>query len=417
MTRTKISHMQIAGKEKQKGNQSSTDYGCTPRISRARQRVVATKPHVDLERAQIRTESFMKTEGEPFVIRTSKAFLEHCQRRTLLIQEDELIVGTEGSVIRAGVFNPEAAWQWLSNELDTVSSRPFDPYDITDEQKTLVRELLQPYWKGKSLEETWEARASEEMKHLDFGVVTRSAHVADVGACEYTADHGWLIEVGTKGIRKTIEHRLATLALTIPGDYDRITYLKALLIACDGIDTIARRYARQVKKMAEKETDRKRKEELETIARVCQRVPKEPARTFHEALQALWFYQMALRMEAVGGTQNPGRMDQYLYPYYKKDLEEDRITREKAQELLECLWVKFGELILAFSERIATYAAGYSPFITASCGGVTDRGQDAVNDLSYMMVQAAIDVLIPFCVSFQSLQHSAPGIRRYTTTK
>ena len=366
---------------------------CTLRVQRARDRVLGTMPSIDLERANLMTESFMKTEGETMVMRKAKAFREQCQRKTIIIQGGELIIGIPGSRIRAGMLSPDVAWKYLEDELDTISTRPQDPYLITEDQKKLLQEFIKPYWKGQSLKEAWLARVPEELGKI--GIKTSVIDVdgkAENGPGEFTACHEWILTSGTNGIRKRIEDKLVSLDLAMSGDHDKITYLNALLIVCDGINTLAKRHAEMARARAAEEKEPQRKAELEKIAEICQWVPANPARTFWEALQSLWFYQICLHIEQNGYSQNPGRMDQYLYPYYKKDLEEGRLAKADAQELLECLWLKFAEIVPLWSQWKVAYIAGYQQFLKVCCGGITRRGEDAVNDLSYMILQATMDL-------------------------
>jgi formate C-acetyltransferase len=366
--------------------------GYTLRVQQARERVLECRPSVDLERAKIVTESFMRTEGDPVVMRHARAFREQCQRKTLFIQDGELIIGSPGSVIRAGNLAPDTKWQLVGEELDTISTRPQDPFLITEEQKRLFTEFIRPYWEGKSLYDAWLARMPEDICQLTEGTGLLFPDVQVEQANQYTAGYDWVINGGINDIRKRIEARLASLDDAKSEDYDKIVYLNALLITCEGMDILAKRYAQLAKEKAGEEKDPQRRAELLKIAEVCQRVPTHPARTFWEALQSLWFYQVYMLMEQPNKITAPGRIDQYLYPYYKRDIATGRVTKGEAQELLECLYVKFAETCFVYSERTARYFAGYIPYQNVCCGGVTKQGLDAVNELSYMMLQAMIDV-------------------------
>lgn len=185
--------------------------------------------------------------------------------------------------------------------------------------------------------------------------------------------------------------RKSELDATVPGDYEKEIYLDALLIVCEGMETLAERYAIEAERLAALEGDGRRKAELREIAAVCRQVPAYPARTFREAMQSFYFYQICIFMEQNAAAYNPGRMDQYLYPYYKADLEAGRITAEEAQELFDCLWVKFSEPCLFQDAKSAEYASGYPMFQNLCAGGVDSMGRDAVNDLSYMIIQATMD--------------------------
>ena len=173
-----------SGKEKQ--------YGCTPRVEKARDRVLHCKPSIDLERAKIVTDSFMETEGDPVAMRHAKAFREQCRRKNIFIQEDELIIGSPGSVIRAGNLAPDTKWQLVGEELDTISTRPQDPFQITEEQKKLMREFIIPYWQGKSLYDCWLARRPEDIRQLyeGTGLLFPDVQVESVATRGVRVEHG-----------------------------------------------------------------------------------------------------------------------------------------------------------------------------------------------------------------------------------
>jgi formate C-acetyltransferase len=215
------------------------------------------------------------------------------------------------------------------------------------------------------------------------------------GTGSFIPDYELVIKIGINGIRKRIKDKLASLDAAVAGHYDKILYLNALLIVCDGIDILAKRHVHLAREKAGEERDLQRKTELEKIAEICQQVPINPARTFWEALQSFWFYHVSVWMEYNATPYCPGRMDQYLYPYYKRDMEEGRFTKGQAQELLECLWVKFSEPVYLLDAGWVVFLPGYTTLQNMACGGINESGQDAVNELSYMMLQATIDVRLP----------------------
>ncbi|HSW36504.1 MAG TPA: formate C-acetyltransferase/glycerol dehydratase family glycyl radical enzyme [Candidatus Limnocylindrales bacterium] len=362
------------------------------RINRLKKRVLETKPEMDLENARLLTAGFRESEGEPLVIRKAKAFQKQCFHKTIKIWEDELIVGCSGSKIRGGILCADSCWSVLDRELDTISNRKYDPFYLKPEDKKLFEEEIRPYWRGRSNYEEWLAQIPEDTRILrDHGAIYIDRKAVR-GWGETTAGYEWLIREGLLGIIKTIEEQRSKIDITRPGDYEKACYLRALLIVTDGIARLAERYAEEAERLAAQEQDFRRKAELEEIADICRRVPFEPARTFHDALQSFYLYQTSIFMEQNAASYNPGRMDQYLWPYYRADLEAGRITREKAQELLDCLWVKLSEPCLFQDAMTAEFAAGYPMFQNVCVGGVDDTGKDAVNDLSYLILQATIDV-------------------------
>ena len=362
------------------------------RINRLKQRVLDTRPEVDLENARILTESFMETDGEPLVVQKAKAFKKQCEEKTVTIWDDELIVGCSGSKMRAGILNADTCWSILNDELNTISTRKYDPFYLRDEDRKIFEEIIRPYWRGRSNYEAWLKQIPEDTKILRDNGVIYIDRKAVRGWGETTAGYESIITEGTQGIRKTINNRKEKLDITVPGDYEKNYYLESLLIVIEGIDILAKRYSDEALRLAKLEADEGRKKELIEIHEICKHVPRNPARTFREALQSLYLYQICIFMEQNAASYNPGRMDQYLYPFYKADIEAGRITKEEAQELLDCLWVKFSEPCLFQDALTAEFAAGYPMFQNVCVGGVDSTGKDAVNELSYMILQATADV-------------------------
>ena len=362
------------------------------RIRRLKGRVLETRPEMDLENARILTEGFREAEGEPLVVRKAKAFRKQCLEKTVTIWDDELIVGCSGSKTRAGILCADSCWSVLNDELETISERRYDPFYLKPEDRKIFEEEIRPYWKGRSNYEEWLAQIPDDTRALRDNGVVYIDRKAVRGWGETTAGYEWLIREGVSGIIKAVEKRLSELDITVPGDYEKQYYLKALLIAADGIIKLAERYADEADRLAAAENDPQRKMELLDIAQVCRHVPANPARSFREAIQSFYFYHICIFMEQNAASYNPGRMDQYLWPYYKADIEAGRISPVEAQELLDCLWVKFSEPCLFQDAVTAEFAAGYPMFQNVCVGGVDGTGRDAVNDLSYIMLQATMDV-------------------------
>lgn len=366
-------------------------YSYLERVNRLKEKVFDTYPEIDLEDAKLLTQSFLETQGEALVTRKAKAFLKQCQEKSVKIWDDELIVGNAGSKIRGGILSADVCWSVLDRELETINTREYDKFRLLPEDKKDFEEIIRPYWKGRSNYEEWLARIPADVAALRDNGALYIDKKAVRGWGEVTAGYEWFISNGVEGLRKKILARKSELDATVPGDYEKEIYLDALLIVCEGIETLAERYAIEAERLAALEGDGRRKAELREIAAVCRQVPANPARTFREAMQSFYFYQICIFMEQNAAAYNPGRMDQYLYPYYKADLEAGRITAEEAQELFDCLWVKFSEPCLFQDAKSAEYASGYPMFQNLCAGGVDSMGRDAVNDLSYMIIQATMD--------------------------
>ena len=362
------------------------------RIARLKERLLTIKPEMDLENAKILTEGFIEYANMPLILKKAYAFRKQCQEKTIFIAEDELIVGNSGSKVRGGILCADCCWSVLDDELETISDRRYDPFYLRTEDKELFLDVVKPYWRGRSNFEQWRRRIPDDLRLLrDNGVVFIDRKGVR-GFGETTAGYEWLLNAGLKGIRETITERKARLDLARPGDLEKDNFLEALLLVCEGIATMAQRYSELAADMASREQDSVRKAELIMISGICSRVPENPAATFHEALQCFYFYHTSIFMEQNAASYNPGRMDQYLLPFYRSDRAAGRIDKDQAQELLDCLWVKFSEPCLFQDAVTAEYAAGYPMFQNVCVGGVDEAGRDAVNELSYMILQASMDV-------------------------
>ena len=364
------------------------------RITKLRDRVVNATPTMDIENALILTESFRKTEALPRENRKAQAFKDVCAQKTITIWDHELIVGCSGKMPRGGVLCADVCWSVLDKELETISNRPYDPFYISEEDKTKFKEVIKPYWQGRSNFEKWEAQAPQDIVDLKENAVIYIDRKAVRGPGELTPHYAELLSEGMEGIMAYIEKKKAEYDLAKANHYPRVAYLDAMITAAEGMIILGQRYREEALRQAKDEANETRKQELLELAEVFSRIPAKPARTFHEALQFVYLYHSSIFMEQNAASYNLGRMDQYLYPYYKADLEAGRITPEKAQELLDCTWIKLAEPCLFQDGVTAEYANGYTMFQNVCAGGIDKHGQDAVNDLSYMVIQASMDTML-----------------------
>ena len=371
---------------------SSTPH-LTSRIGRLREQYFNYRPTVCLERALVTTTVFRESEGEPIVIRRAKALKRYCETKSILIQDDELIIGNAGCEPRRGVVCPEISNHWLNKELDTLATRKQDPYQISEQQKEVFRREVYPYWKGKTVIEHWLAQVPPDTLQLSNKTGILDCEIkTECGPGEIALGYGnVLLPKGYGGISADAERRLSELDAADPENLERIHFLQAVVIVCEAMEVLARRHAEGARELAKTASD-ERRSELEAIADVCEWIATQPPRTLHEALQLIWFTQTALFMELNAPSYSPGRVDQYLYPYYRSDVEDGRLDRDSAQELIDCLWVKFAEQCWYLNENSSKYYAGYTAFQNLCVGGVTPDGRDAVNELSYMILQASMDV-------------------------
>lgn len=364
------------------------------RIGKLKKQYEHYKPTLNFDLAVVKTEVMRETEGQPMVIRRAKAFKKYCETKPINILDHELIVGNTGSAPRQAVVTPEVSVNWIGEELDTVATRPYDPLQLSEESKKVFREEVEPYWKGKTVLDQWLTRIPEEVRELGFKSGVIDAEIkTQTGPGEVAPGYAdILFPKGYGGVKKDAEDKLKTLRLTNPEDIPKIDFLKGVIITCEAMQILGERHAEKAEKMASNEQNVIRKAELLEIADVCRWVGVNPPRTFRDALQLIWFSQVALFLELSAPSYSPGRFDQYMYPLYKKDLDNNATTKERAQEELECLWVKMAEQIWYLSENAAKYYAGYTAFQNLCVGGITPDGEDAVNEMSYMVLQASKDV-------------------------
>ncbi len=351
-------------------------------------------PQIETDRAVLLTEAYKKSEGKPIITRRAEAFAHIMENLPIIIRPNELIVGSNTLRPRSCQVFPEYSFSWLEDELDTVETRSADPFYISEDNKKVLKEVYK-YWHGKTTSELAEQYMSEETKTAMRHNIFTPGNYFYNGVGHICVHYDTVLEKGFDGIKKDAEEELAKCKI---GDADystRTAFLKAVIMSLEAASKYAERYALLALEMAAKETDQTRKLELALIANNCSRVPRKGATSFYEACQSFWFVQMLLQTEASGHSISPGRFDQYMYPYYKKDLDEGKITREFAQELMDCIWVKLNDLNKVRDAASAEGFAGYSLFQNLIAGGQTTEGLDATNDLSFMCITASMHVMLP----------------------
>ncbi|MCD8073802.1 MAG: glycyl radical protein [Lachnospiraceae bacterium] len=366
----------------------------TERITKLINDLFANMPVIESARAKLVTESYQETEGEPIIMRRAKAFAHILRYIPITIRDQELIVGSSTLAPRGCQTFPEYSYEWLEAEFDTVATRAADPFFIAEETKAELKEVHK-YWKGKTTSELASAyMAPEAARAIEHGIFTPGNYYYN-GIGHITVKYWEVLEIGCEGI---IEKTEAELAACHVGDGDfakKSSFLRAVIVSCQAVMEYAGRYAALAREMAGQCADPVRRQELLTIAANCDRVPAKGARSFYEACQSFWFVQQLLQMESSGHSISPGRFDQYMYPYYKKDMEQGKITREFAQELMDCIWVKLNDLNKCRDGVSAEGFAGYSLFQNLIAGGQDENGEDATNDLSFMCIQASKHVHLP----------------------
>ena len=366
----------------------------TERIPKLVAHLYAKMPEIESARAKLITESYKATEDRPIVMRRALAFAHILDNIPIIIREDELVVGSSTIAPRGCQTYPEFSYQWLEAEFDTVATRKADPFYIAEQTK---KDLLEAdaYWKGKTTSELATAlMTGETKKAMEHNIFTPGNYFYN-GVGHVTVQYDKVLAIGYRGLIQEME---AELDKCNPGDADYCTksqFLKAAILSCEAVIRYARRYAELAEKEGAACRDSARKQELLQIAANCARVPEYGASTFHEACQSFWFVQQLIQLESSGHSISPGRFDQYMYPYYKKDLEAGKLSREFAQELIDCIWVKLNDLNKCRDAASAEGFAGYSLFQNLIVGGQDKEGLDVTNDLSFMCISASKHVFLP----------------------
>jgi formate C-acetyltransferase len=371
--------------------------GPTERHVKLKENFLKHKPSITTHRARAITKIAKENPGMPKTVLRGKCFRYCCETAPLVIQDHELIVGAPNGAPRAGAFSPDIAWRWMVDEIDTIGTRPQDPFYISDEDKKIMREELFPFWEGKSVDEFCESQYREaglwELSGESF-VSDCSYHAVNGGGDSNPGYDVILMKKGMIDIQNEAKEQLAKLDYENPDDIDRIYYYKSLIDTTEGVMIYAKRLSNYAAELAAKETDPRRKAELVKISEINARVPAHKPSTFWEAIQAVWTIESLLVVEENQTGMSIGRVDQYMYPFYKSDVESGRMTEYEAFDLAGCMLVKMSEMMWITSEVGSKYFAGYQPFVNMCVGGVTRDGRDATNELTYLLMDAVRHVRI-----------------------
>lgn len=380
--------------EKNGGKVIFTGTGNKSRIEKIFSGFANSRSSVDIQRAKYFTESFKQTEGETLVLRWAKALYHIAENIDVIIDDDQLLVGRAGKKGKYGLIYPELDGCFLKSFAEQASNRVESPFEITDEDIRVISEEIAPYWEGKTYYDDLAHSLPEDVLKLTYEpsdlftsryIVNETSSMRS--ALQWVHDYKKGIEDGFEKIKTDALTRLENLSND--ADNDKKEFLQAIVIMSDAIILWADRHSKKAAEVAESESDPARKAELLEIARIAAKVPRYPAETFHEALQSQWFIQVFSRLEQkTGATISNGRMDRYLYPYYAKDLKEGRIDREKAKELFQCMWLAMAQYQdLYISPAGVKFNEGYAHWEAVTVGGVDENGNDAVNELTYILLE------------------------------
>lgn len=363
----------------------------TDRVKRLKKAIVDAIPYVESERAVLVTESYKETEGLSPIMRRAKAAEKIFNNLPVTIHEDELIVGAITKNLRSTEICPEFSYDWVEKEFDTMGTRMADPFQIPKDTANELREAFK-YWEGKTTSALADSYMSQETKDCIANGVFTVGNYFYGGVGHVCVDYGKVLKIGFTGIIKQAIDAMNAMDLMDPEYIKKKNFYEAIVITYSAAINFAHRYAAKAREMAASCPDPVRKAELLQIAANCDRVPERGATNFYEACQAFWFVQILLQIEANGHSISPGRFDQYMYPYLAMD---KSISKEFAQELVDCIWVKLNDVNKTRDEISAQAFAGYAVFQNLIVGGQTEDGLDATNEVSYMCMEAVAHVKLP----------------------
>ena len=364
----------------------------TPRVARLREKYFNTMPAITAERLVLATEAYKQFAGDAVPIFRAKVVNHIMENMTTLIMDDELIVGTATNVYRGANLHPDfQSSSWYISDIDDFSTREKDPYYISPEDKKLILETL-PYWEGKAMEDISDQVMPQHIQELESDDIICVGLENGVSG-ETTCDHEKILTVGIRGYIEECQKNIDEMLPQTMEDQAKVDFWKACIIQSEGLITYAHRMAEEAERQAAACDDPVRKQELLTIAANCRVVPENPPQTFMQALQAVWFVHVYFHIEVCTTACGFGRFDQYMWPFYKKDvIDEKNITREEALEMLECMYLKSCEVYEVRDNWYATAFAGYPMWQILVVGGQTPDGKDASNDLSMLCLEAADDL-------------------------
>ena len=359
----------------------------TKRMKDFREEVLDEKPYIDAERAILATEAYKENLNQPRVMVRAKMLEKILDHMSIYIEDKSLLAGNQATKNRNAPIFPEYTMEFVINELDQFEKRDGDVFYITEKTKEQLREIA-PFWENNNLRARGEALLPEEVRvFMETGVFGMEGKL-NAGDAHLAVNYERILKDGLKGYEKRVKECKASLDLTDSDSIDKYCFYNAVLIVLDAVCNFANRYSVLAKKLAERELDLERKIELLEISKICAKVPYEPAETFQEAVQSVWFIQLILQIESNGHSLSYGRFDQYMYPYYDRDIKNGNITEAEALELLTCLWIKTLTINKVRSQAHTLSSAGSPMYQNVTIAGQTTDKKDAVNDLSFLVLKS-----------------------------
>ena len=359
----------------------------TERMKEFREEVLDEKPYIDAQRAILATLAYKENLNQPRVMVRAKMLEKVLDNMSIYIEDKSLLAGNQATKNRNAPIFPEYTMEFVMKELDQFEKRDGDVFYITEKTKEQLREIA-PFWQNNNLRARGEALLPEEVRvFMETGVFGMEGKL-NAGDAHLAVNYERILKDGLRGYEKRVKEYKASLDLTDPESIDKYCFYNAVLIVLEAVRNFANRYSVLAQNLAEKELNQERKIELLEISRICSKVPYEPAETFREAVQSVWFIQLILQIESNGHSLSYGRFDQYMYPYYNRDIKNDTIKESEALELLTCLWIKTLTINKVRSQAHTLSSAGSPMYQNVTIAGQTIDKKDAVNDLSFLVLKS-----------------------------
>ncbi|MEO1772200.1 glycyl radical protein [Candidatus Enterococcus ferrettii] len=385
--------MSIQTKEKSSAENYPYFGTLTNRMNDYRESVLTKKPYICAERALLATEAYKENMNQTNVMKRALMLKNILEKMSIYIEDETLIVGNQASSNKDAPIFPEYTMEFVLNELDLFEKRDGDVFYISEQTKEELRSIA-PFWENNNLRAKAGCLLPEEVSvFMETGFFGMEGKM-NSGDAHLAVDYRQVLEVGLKGYKERTLREKENLDLTQPESINKYQFYNAVLLVLDAVKTFAERFSQLAKEQAETAAP-ERKAELLEISRICAKVPNEPAETFQEAIQSVWFIQLVLQIESNGHSLSYGRFDQYMYPYLKADLDRGSITEDQAVELLTNLWIKTLTVNKVRSQAHTFSSAGSPLYQNVTIGGQTRDKQDAVNDLSYLVLRSVAQTKLP----------------------
>ena len=355
------------------------------RIQILKDKMLSAPRYASIEQARIITRVYQENEHLSIPKKRALSLKAAMEELEIGFEKEELIVGNRTKGVRYGVVFPESGCSWVNNEFETLPTRPQDQFHVKEEDIQEFREKIYPYWKGKSMEDVIKHHGGQEIQSIAKVVKINQKDHAQGHICP---DSALWLKMGPLGLMNQAQEKLKTC------EESQKEFYECVVLVMQGACTFMKRYHDMIMENID-EVEEPYQQSLRTVANNCLNLTKRPPETFHEAVQTLWFLFVLLHMESNASSFSPGRMDQYLYPYYQKDIESGKISMEDALDILECLWLKFNQIVYLRNQNSAKYFAGFPIGFNIAIGGEDENGNDTYNELSLLCLQCQYDLGLP----------------------